>query len=106
MLAGSPIPLIAAAALAPLMQGVIVRTKSVMAGRAGQPLMQPYRELWKLLHKGAVYSDTTSWIFRIGPAVGLVSLMLAMTLIPFGGFPALSAFSGDFVLIAYLMALG
>jgi formate hydrogenlyase subunit 4 len=36
----------------------------------------------------------------------MVSLMLAMTLIPFGGFPALSAFSGDFVLVAYLMALG
>jgi formate hydrogenlyase subunit 4 len=106
MIAGSLLPLIAALALAPLMQGVIVRTKSVMAGRKGQPLMQPYRDLWKLLHKGAVYSQTTSGIFEMGPVVGLASLLLALTLIPFGGFSALSSFSGDFIVLAYLMAIG
>jgi formate hydrogenlyase subunit 4 len=106
MISGSVVPLIVALAGAPLMQGVIIRTKSVIAGRTGQPLMQPYRDLWKLLHKGAVYSQTTSWIFRIGPVVGLASLLLALALMPFGGFPALSAFSGDVILLAYLMALG
>jgi formate hydrogenlyase subunit 4 len=106
MTSGSLIPLILAAALAPLMQSVIVRTKSVMAGRDGPPLLQPYRDVWKLARKGAVYSESTSWIFRMGPTVGLASLILALTLIPFGGFPSLSAFSGDFVAIIYLMALG
>src|SRR5579875_1120678 len=106
MVAGSFLPLIVALALAPLMQGVIIRTKSVVAGRQGQPLTQPYWDLWKLLHKGAVYSQTTSWIFQLGPVVWLVSLLLALTLIPFGGFPALSSFSGDFIVVAYLMALG
>jgi formate hydrogenlyase subunit 4 len=88
------------------MQGVIVRIKSVMAGRTGQAVMQPYWDLWKLLRKGAVYSDTTSWVFQLGPTVGLASVFIALTLIPFGGFPALSAFSGDFIVVAYLMALG
>ncbi len=105
MISGSLIPLILAALLAPLMQAVIARTKSVVAGRVGQPLLQPYRDLWKLVRKGAVYSRTTSWIFRMGPTVGLASIILAVALIPFGGFPALSPFSGDFVLVAYLMAL-
>jgi formate hydrogenlyase subunit 4 len=105
MIAVSLIPTVVAAALAPLMQGMITRTKSVIAGRTGQPLTQPYRDLWKLLHKGAVYSQTTSWIFQLGPMVGLASVFLALTLLPFGGFPALSAFSGDFVVLAYLMAL-
>ena len=95
-----------AAVLAPLVQAVITRTKSVLAGRVGQPLLQPYRDLWKLARKGAVYSHTTSWIFRMGPTVGLASLICAIALIPFGGFPALAAFSGDFVMVAYLMALG
>ncbi len=95
-----------AAVLAPLMQAIITRTKSVLAGRAGQPLAQPYLDLWKLARKGAVYSHTTSWIFRTGPGVGLASLICAVALIPFGGFPALTAFSGDFVMIAYLMGLG
>ncbi len=106
MAAPSLFPLIAAGALAPLMQSVIIRTKSVVAGRAGQPLMQPYWDIWKLLHKGAVYSHTTSWIFQMGPVVGLASVVFALTLLPFGGFPSLSAFSGDLVVFAYLIALG
>jgi formate hydrogenlyase subunit 4 len=106
MLSGSIIPLVLAAVFAPLMQAIITRTKSVMSGRAGQPLLQPYRDLWKLLRKGAVYSQTTTWIFQMGPPVGLVSIILAMALVPFGGSPALSGFTGDFVLIAYLMAAG
>ena len=68
------------------MQSLIVRTKSVIAGREGQPLLQPYRDVWKLARKGAVYSESTSWIFRMGPTVGLASLILALTMIPFGGF--------------------
>jgi formate hydrogenlyase subunit 4 len=106
MISGSLIPVILAAVLAPLVNAVIARTKAIIAGRVGQPLIQPYRDLWKLVRKGAVYSHTTSWIFKMGPTVGLASLVLAVALIPFGGFPALSAFSGDFVLLAYLMALG
>jgi formate hydrogenlyase subunit 4 len=106
MISGSLIPLLLAATLAPLIQAVITRTKAVIAGRVGPSLLQPYRDLWKLLRKGAVYSHTTSWIFQMGPTVGLASVLLAVTLIPFGGFPALSAFSGDLVLVAYLMALG
>ena len=106
MTTGSPLPLTLAAILAPLVQAVITRTKSVLAGRVGPPLLQPYRDLRKLARKGAVYSRTTSWIFQMGPAVGLASLICAVALIPFGGFPALTAFSGDFVMVAYLMALG
>src|SRR5216683_2787352 len=106
MPSGSPLPVILATTLAPLMQSLIVRTKSVIAGREGQPLLQPYRDVWKLARKGAVYSESTSWIFQMGPTIGLASLVLALTAIPFGGFPSLSAFSGDFVAVVYLMALG
>jgi len=106
MIAGSTIPLIIALTLAPLMQSVISRTKAIVAGRAGQQIAQPYRDLWKLLQKGAVYSDTSTWIFRMGPVVTLASLLLALAFVPFGGFHSLAAFSGDFIFVAYLMALG
>ncbi len=59
--------LAAALLLAPLLLGVINRTKAFFAGRRGQPLWQPYADLRKLLGKGAVYSRTTSWVFRAGP---------------------------------------
>lgn len=92
-------------ALAPLLIGVINRTKAVFAGRKGQPLLQLYYDLFRLLNKGAVYSRTTSWIFRAGPIVGLSSLAVAMSIVPFGGSPAIFHFRGDLVLFAYLLGL-
>jgi formate hydrogenlyase subunit 4 len=101
----STLPLLLAMVLAPLIQGVINRTKAVAAGRVGQPLLQPYRDLLKLVQKGAVYSRTTTWVFRMGPVVGLASMICAIALLPFGAFPALAPFAGDLVMVAYLLAL-
>jgi len=90
---------------APLLLGIINRTKARFAGRTGQPLLQPYYDIWKLFHKGAVYSRTTSWIFAAGPLVGFGATVAAATLIPFGSRPALIAFEGDILLFAYLLGL-
>lgn len=89
--------------LAPLLLGVINRTKAVFGGRQGPPLLQPYFNLWKLLRKGAVYSSTTTWVFRAGPIAGLAAAVAALALMPFGGVPALLNFPGDMVLFAYLL---
>ena len=70
--------------IAPLLLGVINRIKAVFAGRTGQPLLQAYYDLFRLLRKGAVYSNTTSWIFRAGPVVGLASVLVALSVVPFG----------------------
>jgi formate hydrogenlyase subunit 4 len=58
------------------------------------------------LGKGAVYSRTTTWVFRAGPIVGLAAILLAATLVPFGPFRALVSFDGDLILLAYLFGLG
>jgi len=99
-------PLFLALSMAPFLQGVINRVKAIIAGRAGQPLLQPYHDLLKLARKGAVYSETTTWIFRAGPAAGLAAVIAATPLMPFGAMPALIGFPADFVLLAYLLALG
>jgi formate hydrogenlyase subunit 4 len=91
--------------LGPLLLGVVNRTKAFFAGRRGQPLLQPYFDLIKLLQKGAVYSRTTTWVFRAGPIVGLAAVLTALTLVPLAGAPAPLAFAGDFVLLAYLLGL-
>jgi formate hydrogenlyase subunit 4 len=91
--------------LSPLLLGVVNRTKAFFAGRAGPPLLQPYFDLWKLLQKGAVYSRTTTWVFRAGPVVGLAAVLVATMLMPLGGRVAPLAFSGDFLLLAYLFAV-
>jgi formate hydrogenlyase subunit 4 len=91
---------------APLLLGIINRTKAIMGGRNGPPLLQPYYDLLKLLRKGAVYSRTTTWVFRAGPMVSLASCVLAATLIPLGSCESLVHFDGDLILLAYLLGLG
>jgi hypothetical protein len=91
--------------MAPLLFGVINRTKAVFAGRTGQPLLQAYFDLFKLLCKGAVYGRTTSWIFRAGPVVGLSSILVALLVVPFAGIPAILHFGGDLLLLAYALGL-
>jgi formate hydrogenlyase subunit 4 len=91
--------------LAPFLFGVINRTKAFFGGRRGQPLLQVYYDIGKLLKKGAVYSRTTTWIFRAGPIVGLAALFTALLLLPFGSLRAPLSFEGDLILFAGLLAL-
>ncbi|GEJ56894.1 respiratory chain complex I subunit 1 family protein [Anaeromyxobacter diazotrophicus] len=92
-------------ALPPLLLGIVNRVKSRFAGREGPPPWQLYADLARLLRKGAVYSRTTTWVFRAGPVVGLAAVATAGLLTPFGGAPAAIGFAGDFVLFAYLLGL-
>ena len=102
----SLINLIAALIFAPLIPGIINRTKAIIAGRDGQPLLQCYYDIFKLLQKGACISKTTTWVFAAGPAIALASVLLVSAIIPFGKANALLSFSGDFILFAYLLGLG
>ena len=87
------------------MQSIINRTKAIVAGRSGQPLLQPYQDLLKLARKSVVYSETTSVIFRAGPTVGLAAMICATALIPFGALPAFTSFAGDPFVLAGLLAI-
>ena len=93
-------------ALPPLLLSFIVKTKAWFGGRVGPPWLQPYYDLAKLIRKGAVYSKTTTWIFRAGPIVNLAALVTAAMLIPVLSNDSLLGFSGDVILVAYLFALG
>ncbi len=97
------LPVAAALLLAPLFLGVINRTKALFAGRAGRPLLQVYFDLAKLAGKGAVYSRTTTWVFRLAPVAALAGGLTALLLLPQGGFPAPVSFPGDFVLLVLLL---
>ena len=90
----------------PLVLGVITKTKAAFAGRVGAPFLQPYFDIAKLLQKGSVFSRTTTWVFCAGPVVSVATALLAVALVPIGGRPALVAFDGDFLLLAYLFGLG
>ncbi len=92
--------------VAPGVPGVATKTKSWLTGRRGAPVTQLYWDLLRLLRKGAVYSTTTTWVFRVAPVAGVVAPLLALGLLPLDGSAALFSFSGDFVGFAGLLALG
>src|SRR5262245_62025279 len=92
--------------LPPLLLGVIGKTKALFAGRVGPPLLQPYYDLIKLAQKGSVFSTTTTWVFRAGPVVGLVTTAMALLFVPLGNAKAPISFTGDLILLAYLLGLG
>lgn len=105
MNATSLLPLITALVCAPFIFGVINRVKAFYGGRRGQPLLQLYYDLAKLLKKGAMYSRTTTVVFRLGPMVGLSCAIIAAAIIPFAGARGLIAFPGDIIFFAYILAL-
>ena len=102
-------PLVALATLlvvAPLLPGVATKTRALLTGRRGPPVLQLYWDLGKLLRKGAVYSTTTTWVFRLAPVVVVATALLAASVVPLDGRSALVSFTGDLVAFAYLLALG
>jgi formate hydrogenlyase subunit 4 len=105
----APVSLISplcALVLAPLLVGLVNRTKSFIAGRRGPPLLQPYFDIVKCLRRGAVYGDATSRVFRLGPMMNLAVLLAALLILPFGGIAPPVSFSGDLIVLAGLLALG
>jgi len=91
--------------LAPSLPGVINRVKALFAGRKGQPILQTYYDLFKLLRKSLVYSRSTTWIVAWGSWISLAALLMAGTLLPFYNLAAILHFQGDIILFAYLLAL-
>ncbi len=93
-------------AVPPLLPGVVNRVKALVAGRRGPPTLQLYRDLRRLVHKGAVYGAGTSWVFRAGPVISLAAALAAGALLPLGARTAPLFFPGDLVAFAALLGLG
>jgi formate hydrogenlyase subunit 4 len=92
--------------MAPLLPALAGRTVAFLTGRRGAPLLQPYRDLAKLVRKGAVYSRTTTWVFRLAPAAALATALVAAALMPLDGRAGLAGFGGDMIAFAAVLALG
>lgn len=86
--------------------GIIIRTKSIIAGRKGPGIFQPIKDIIRSFRKGAVYSKTTSFIFQIAPSIYFASVIMAIMVIPFGQYKGLISFEGDFVFFAYVLGTG
>ncbi len=90
-------------AAAPLLTGFIRKVKSRLQQRRGPPVLQPYRDLWKLLNKEAVVAENASWLFRVAPYLIFAATWTAASLVPtFATGLALSV-SADLIAIVALL---
>ena len=68
--------------LAPLLTGYVRKVKARLLRRQGPPLVQPYRDLAKLLRKEVVLAENASWIFRAAPYIIFSTTWVAAALVP------------------------
>ena len=90
--------------LAPLLTGWIRFVKARLLRRRGPSLLQPYRDLLKLLRKDVVLADSASWLFRVAPYLIFAALWVAAALVP--AFASGLPFSWTADLIAIVALLG
>ena len=69
-------------ALAPLLTGIVRKVKARLNARIGPGLLQPYRDLWRLLRKEVVLAPNASWLFRTSPYLIFAAIWLAAAIVP------------------------
>ena len=89
--------------LAPLLTGLVRKIKARLLRRAGPPVIQPYRELVRLMRKEVVLADTASWLFRVIPYFIFATTWVAASLIPTFRTGLLFSWSADLIAIIALL---
>jgi formate hydrogenlyase subunit 4 len=92
--------------LAPLITGLIRVLKARLQMRRGPGIVQPYRDLAKLLRKGMVVPNTASWLFSATPCVVFLSTLLAGLMVPMVAADTPIGLFGGVLAVVYLLGLG
>jgi len=90
--------------LAPLLTGFVRKVKARLLRRRGASVIQPYRDLVRLLRKDVVLAEDASWLFRVAPYMIFAATWVAAALVP--TFAAGLMFSWTADLIALIALLG
>ncbi len=90
--------------IAPLLTGYVRKVKAHLLRRRGPPVLQPYRDLLKLIRKEAVLAHNASWVFRVTPYIVFATTLIAAALVP--TFATGLVFSPAADLIAIVALLG
>jgi formate hydrogenlyase subunit 4 len=93
--------------LSPLLQGVILQFEERVQRAQGPGVFQPYRDLWKLLHKQIIVPETASFIYWITPFVAFTAMLTVPILIPvLTNFPLPLSDMGDILGGGLILTLG
>jgi len=89
--------------LSPLLTGFVRKVKARLLRRRGPPLLQPYRDLIRLLRKDVVLADSASWLFRVIPYIIFAGTWVAAALVPTFRSGLLFSWSADLIAIIALL---
>jgi len=89
--------------LAPLLTGFVRKVKARLTRRRGPPLLQPYRDLARLLKKEVVLAEDASWLFRVAPYLIFAATWVAAALVPTFASGLMFSWSADLIAITALL---
>jgi formate hydrogenlyase subunit 4 len=93
-------------AIAPAVLGLTRKVKARLLRRIGPPVLQPYSDLWKLMHKEAVLAQNASWVYRVAPYLIFAATWVAAALVPSYATGLLFSWSADLIAIVALLGTG
>lgn len=89
--------------LAPLLVGFTRKVKARLLRRRGAPILQPYRDLLRLLRKDIVLAENASWLFRAAPYIIFATTWVAAALVPTFASGLMFSWSADLIAIIALL---
>ena len=91
--------------LSPLLVGLIGKFRARLLGRSGPPVLQPYRDLRKLILKTPMIPDTATELYKIWPFASFAAIAAASLLVPGFALNLATARYSDFITLIGLFAL-
>jgi formate hydrogenlyase subunit 4 len=88
---------------APLLTGLTRKVKARLQRRRGAPVLQPYRDLYRLLGKEVVVAENASWLFRTAPYLIFALTWVAAAMVPTFATGLLLSGAGDLIAIIGLL---
>jgi formate hydrogenlyase subunit 4 len=90
--------------LAPALVGLVRKVKARLLRRRGAAILQPYRDLLRLVRKEVVLAENASWLFRATPYLIFATTWVAAALVPTFATGLLFSWSADLIAIIALLA--
>jgi len=101
---GSALLVFIGGAFGMLYRGIDRKLVAHMQGRVGPPVVQPFRDVQKLLMKeNIIPGGAITWLFNAAPFLALISAASLLLFVPLFGQPALLGHYGDMILVLYLL---
>jgi formate hydrogenlyase subunit 4 len=97
------VQMLAVLLLAPLLTGLVRRVKARLLRRRGPSVLQPYRDLIRLVHKEVVLADNASWLFRAAPYLIFATTWVAASLVPTFATGLIFSWAADLIVIVALL---